>query len=161
MQEVFDKQSGFGALAKYARPELIPFEDCIWERAVVKFMPKTLVDTNVLLRYLLHDVESQQEEVDALIAGGVATIPEVFPEIVYVLGHSYKVDRQKISEALLTVLDEIEVEHKEVIIHASKLYGETNLDYVDCVLIAYRKIEGREVFTFDKKLNNQLKREEK
>lgn len=161
MQEVFDKQSGFGALAKYARPELIPFEDCIWERAVVKFMPKTLVDTNVLLRYLLHDVESQQEEVDALIAGGVATIPEVFPEIVYVLGHSYKVDRQKISEALLTLLDEIEVEPKEVITHASKLYGETNLDYVDCVLVAYRKVEGREVFTFDKDLNKLLKREEK
>ena len=61
----------------------------------------------------------------------------------------------------MTVLDEIEDEHKEVITYASKLYGETNLDYVDCVLIAYRKIEGREVFTFDKKLNNQLKREEK
>ena len=147
-------------MAKYARPELIPFEDCILERAVVKFMPKALVDTNVLLRYLLHDVESQQEEVDALIAGGVATIPEVFPEIVYVLSHSYKVDRQKISEALLTLLDEIEVEHKEVITHASKLYGETNLDYVDCVLVAYRKVEGREVFTFDKNLNKLLKREE-
>lgn len=148
-------------MAKYARPELIPFEDCILERAVVKFMPKALVDTNVLLRYLLHDVESQQEEVDALIAGGVATIPEVFPEIVYVLSHSYKIDRQKISGALLTLLDEIEVEHKEVITHASKLYGETNLDYVDCVLVAYRKVEGREVFTFDKNLNKLLKREEK
>ena len=61
----------------------------------------------------------------------------------------------------MTLLDEIEVEHKEVITHASKLYGETNLDYVDCVLVAYRKVEGREVFTFDKDLNKLLKREEK
>lgn len=61
----------------------------------------------------------------------------------------------------MTVLDEIEVEHKAVIIHASKLYGETKLDFVDCVLIAYRKIEGVEVFTFDKDLNKLLKREEK
>ena len=161
MQEVSDKKSAFGALAKYAKPELIPFESCMCERTVVKFMPKKLVDTNVILRYLLHDVESQQKEVDELIASGVATIPEVFPEIVYVLGKSYGVGRQQISEALLTVLEEINVAHKEVIIHASKLYGETNLDFVDCVLIAYYKIESVEVFTFDKDLNKLLKREEK
>ena len=161
MQEVFAKNSAFGALSKYANPALIPFENCIWERSVVKFMPKILVDANVVLRYLLHDVESQQKEVDELIASGVATIPEVFPEIVYVLGKSYGVSRQQISEALLTVLDEIDVAHKAVMIHASKLYGETNLDFVDCALTAYHKIEGVEVFTFDKDLNKLLKREEK
>ena len=131
------------------------------ERTAVKFMTKKFVDTNVILRYLLHDVESQQEEVDALIAGGVATIPEVLPEVVYVLRKSYKVDRQKTAEALLTVLDEIDVAHKPVMLCAAKIYGATTtLDFVDCLLIAYRDVENFEVFTFDKDLNKLLKREE-
>lgn len=110
--------------------------------------------------YLLHDVESQQKEVDELIESGVATIPEVLPEVVYVLRKSYKVDRQKIAEALLAILDEIDVAHKAVMIHAAKIYGATNLDFVDCLFVAYRDIEDIEVFTLDKDLNKQLKREE-
>lgn len=123
-------------------------------------MAKKLVDTNIILRYLLHDVESQQKEVDELIENGVATIPEVLPEVVYVLRKSYKVDRQKTAEALLRILDEIEVAHKAVMIQAAKLYGTTNLDFVDCLLVAYRDLENFEILTLDKDLNKQLKREE-
>ena len=160
MSEVSTKKSAFGALAKYANPALIPFESCMTERTAVKFMAKKLVDTNIILRYLIHDVESQQEEVDALIASGVATIPEVLPEVVYALRKYYNVDKQKTAEALLAVLDEIDVEHKPVMIRAAKLYGETNLDFVDCLLIAYRDLENLEVLTFDKDLKKLLKREE-
>ena len=160
MPEVSDKKSAFGALSKYANPALIPFESCALERATVKNMAKKFVDTNVILRYLLHDVESQQKEVDELIESGVATIPEVLPEVVYVLRKSYKVDRHKTAEALLRILDEIEVAHNAVMIHAAKLYGATNLDFVDCLLIAYHEVENVEVFTFDKDLNKLLKREE-
>ena len=45
-------------------------------------------------------------------------------------------------------------------IRAAKLYGETNLDFVDCLLIAYRDLENLEVLTFDKDLKKLLKREE-
>lgn len=161
MSKVSAKKSTFGALAEYANPAMIPFESCTLERATVKSMAKKFVDTNVILRYLIHDVESQQKEVDELIESGVATIPEVLPEVVYVLRKFYKVDRQKTSEALLRILDEIEVAHKPVMIHAAKLYSATNLDFVDCILIGYHNVENVEVFTLDKDLNKLLKREEK
>ena len=161
MPEVSAKKSAYGALARYAKPALIPFESCTLERIAVNHMAKIFVDTNVILRYLLHDVESQQKEVDELIASGVSTIPEVLPEVVYVLRKSYKVDRQKTAEALLTILDEIDVAHKPVMICAAKIYGATTkLDFVDCLLIAYRDVENFAVFTFDKDLNKLLKREE-
>lgn len=124
-------------------------------------MAKKFVDTNVILRYLLHDVESQQKEVDEIMASGVATIPEVLPEVVYVLRKSYKVDRRKTAEALLTILDEIEIAHKAVMIQAAKLYGTTNLDFVDCLFAAYHRVENIEVYTLDKDLNKLLEREEK
>lgn len=161
MLKVSDKQSAFGALSRYANPALIPFESCALERSLVKHMSKKFVDTNVILRYLLHDVESQQKEVDELFESGVATIPEVLPEVVYVLRKFYNVDRPKTSEALLTVLGEIDVAHKAVMIYAAKLYGETNLDFVDCLFIAYRRLENLEIITFDKDLNKLLKREER
>ena len=160
MLKVSDKQSAFGSLARYANPALIPFESCALERSLIKRMSKKFVDTNVILRYLLHDVESQQKEVDELFESGVATIPEVLPEVVYVLRKFYKVDRQKTSEALLTVLDEIDVAHKAVMIYAANLYGGTNLDFVDCLFIAYHRLENIEIITFDKDLNKLLKREE-
>lgn len=127
----------------------------------MKNMAKKFVDTNVILRYLLHDVESQQKEVDEIMASGVATIPEVLPEVVYVLRKSYKVDRRKTAEALLTILDEIEIAHKAVMIQAAKLYGTTNLDFVDCLFAAYHRVENIEVYTLDKDLNKLLEREEK
>lgn len=161
MSEVSNKKSAFGALTEYANPALIPFESCALERAAIKNMAKKFVDTNVILRYLIHDVESQQKEVDEIIANGAATFPEVLPEVVYVLRKFYKVDRQKTAEALLRILDEIEVAHKAVMIQAAKLYGTTNLDFVDCLFVAYRNVENLEVFTLDKDLNKLLKREEK
>ncbi len=161
MPELSNKKSALGALSEYASPALIPFESCVTERTVVKNMAKKFVDTNVILRYLLHDVESQKKEVDEIMASGVATIPEVLPEIVYVLRKSYKVDRQKTAEALLRILDEVEVEHKAVMIQAAKFYGATNLDFVDCLFAAYRKVENLEIVTLDKDLNKLLKQEEK
>ena len=37
-----EKNSAFGALAKYANPAMIPFEDGAWERAVVKKYVKNI-----------------------------------------------------------------------------------------------------------------------
>lgn len=39
-----------------------------------------------------------------------------------------------------------------------KIFEESSLDFVDCILIAYNKVENIEIFSFDKKLNNKLKK---
>ena len=52
------------------------------------------------------------------------------------------------------------MENKPVMIRAVKIFAETRLDFVDCILAAHHGVNGAEVFTFDKKLANQLKREE-
>ena len=78
-------------------------------------MQKILIDANVILRYLLNDVEEMAKK------------------------------------------SEDEIEHKKTVIQAVKIFSKTNLDFVDCILIAYKNIENAEVFSFDKKLNNKLK----
>ena len=124
-------------------------------------MQKLLVDTNVVLRYLLNDNEKQAQIAKELIEGGAFLLPEVLMETSHVLRTFYEVDRQKISAQLLIVLDLVDMERKNIMIRAVEIFAETKLDFVDCILVAYRELENVQVFTFDKKLNNVLKREEK
>ena len=91
-----------------------------------------------------------------IINAGAFTLPEVIAEVIYVLKSVYKVERGEISNAILKILEEIEVERKNILIESVKIFSETNLDFVDCILIAYNRLENFEVFSFDKKLNNKL-----
>lgn len=121
-------------------------------------MQKILIDANVILRYLLNDVEEQAKKSAEIINTGAFTLPEVIAEVIYVLKSVYKVERGEISNAILKILEEIEVERKNIVIESVKIFSETNLDFVDCILIAYNRLENVEVFSFDKKLNNKLKK---
>ena len=123
-------------------------------------MSKVLVDTNVILRYLLCDNEKQAEIAKDLIEGGAFLLPEVLMETSHVLRTFYEIDRQSIAEQLLIVLRWVEMERKEIMFRAVEIFAETKLDFVDCILIAYHELQNVEVFTFDKKLNNRIKRED-
>ena len=123
-------------------------------------MNKLLVDTNVVLRYLLRDNEEQAQIAKELIEGGAFLLPEVLMETSHVLRSFYEVDRQNIATQLLIVLDWVEMERKAVMIRAVEIFAKTKLDFVDCILVAYHELENVEVFSFDKKLNKQLKQED-
>ena len=123
-------------------------------------MSKILVDTNVVLRYLLRDNEIQSQIAKVLIESGARLLPEVLMETSHVLRTFYGIDRPDISKQLLTVLRWVEMENKDVMIRAVEIFAETKLDFVDCILVAYHELENVEVFSFDKKLNKQLKQED-
>ena len=98
-----------------------------------KSMAKNLIDANVILRYLLNDVEEMAAESARIIQKGAFTIPEVLAEVVYVLMKVYHVERQEISETLTVFLDSVEINRKDIMIQALKIFSETNLDFVDCI----------------------------
>ena len=117
---------------------------------------KILIDANVILRYLLNDVEEMAKKSAEIINAGAFTLPEVIAEVIYVLKSVYKVERGEIAAAILQIFNEIEVANKKIMIEAVKIFAESSLDFVDCILIAYNKVENVEIFSFDKKLNNRL-----
>ena len=119
-------------------------------------MAKILIDANVILRYFLNDNEDMAIEAEYIIKNGAVTLPEVLAEVVYVLRNVYNVEKPNIVDILIDVLNEIEIEHYETILRAVNIFAETNLDFVDCILIAYNEVEKIEVFSFDKKLNRRL-----
>ena len=117
---------------------------------------KSLVDANIILRYLLHDDDKMFQESKRIIENGAEALPEVLAEVVYVLMKVYAVGRHEISEALRTMLSEVQVNNSAVIDKALELFGENNLDFVDCILLAYNQVENMSVQTFDKQLKKKL-----
>lgn len=115
-----------------------------------------LIDANVILRYILNDNEDMCDKAKEIILNGAFTTPEVIAEVVYVLKGVYHVDRTEIAICITTFLNEIDIQNKNVIKRALSIYSLKNLDFVDCILIARHQILKDDIFSFDKKLNNNL-----
>lgn len=115
-----------------------------------------LLDANAILRFLLNDIKEQAAEVAQAVRGGAITTPEVLAEVVYVLSGLYGRPRNEVSWALHCVLIDVKVENVRALRYALGVFNRTSLDFVDCLLIAYHKVNGIDVLSFDKKLNATL-----
>ena len=96
------------------------------------------------------------EKAVEIIDAGAYTKPEVLAEVVYVLQKVYAVQRPKIKDMLQNILEIIHCQEKECVLCAMDIYASISLDFVDCLLIAYHKINHENIFSFDKKLNKHL-----
>lgn len=119
-----------------------------------------MLDTNIILRYLLNDNKQMADEAEDIIKEGAALVTiEIIAEVVYVLKRVYSVERDTIQSSLFHFLSEVQSNEMEIIKLALISYCENNLDFVDCILYAYHKIKGYEIKTFDKKLKLLLQNE--
>ena len=122
----------------------------------------SLIDANVILRYLLRDNEDLYAEAEGVFndvmegKAKVLILESVVAEAVYVLQRIYKVSRKEISEILreLIELRGVKVHNKGQVLKALEIFSNRSLDFVDCLLCAYG--EENEVITFDKGLKKCL-----
>lgn len=121
---------------------------------------RRIADTNILVHYLTWDDEKAAVKAMEIIKEGVEVLPETISEVLYVLTSKtlYAIPRNIVAETIEKLLDEISIDRKESIRQALRIYEETKLDYVDCLLIAEGLSSGTEVISFDRKLINELKR---
>ena len=91
-----------------------------------------------------------------IIDAGAYTKPEILAEVVYVLQKVYSVQRPEIRNMLNKILEVVSCSEKECVIFAMDLYASVSLNFVDCLLIAYHKVNNENIFSFDKKLNKHL-----
>ncbi len=116
-----------------------------------------MLDTNIILRYLLNDDEQMAYEAETIIKSMPVQVRiEIIAEVVYVLKGVYHVDKAEIKKSLIGLLSEVTTPEPEVLKLGIETYAEQNLDFPDCILNAYHRIKGYEIKTFDKKLNKLL-----
>ena len=118
-----------------------------------------LIDTNVILRYLIGDIPAQAARAAALMerlesgAERAELVESVIAEAVWTMESFYKVSRSEISERLAAVLmfRGVLAPNKGVLVSALARFGSTAADFVDCLLAARAQQRNLTVYSFDAK----------
>jgi predicted nucleic acid-binding protein len=118
---------------------------------------RRLVDTNVIIRYLVQDHEKHAKLAtrlfDACDRGElvIVVLPSVLAESVFVLESFYQASRIDIASALVRLISSPGIEIKEVAIHLDALrrYKATKVHFVDCSIAASAAAEKVPVASFD------------
>jgi predicted nucleic acid-binding protein len=116
------------------------------------------VDANVLLRFLTGEPSDLAERAARLLGeveeGKTVLVlpPLVLAEVVWVLKSFYRHPMPEIVKVLVPLLstDGIEVEDRDLMIHALELAREKNVDFADAVLALQAARHGERVCSFDR-----------
>lgn len=120
-------------------------------------LPPTLVDANVILRYLIGDGGELAERARGIIESDEAyAYPEVLVEVVYVLSGVYEVPRRDICMAFRKLMQFMSFYDLDMLICAFNYYELTTMDFVDCLLVARKLVLKEHVASFDKQVNHYL-----
>ncbi len=113
-----------------------------------------LIDTNILLRWLLNDHKELSHKAESLISnaksGSLLVTEVIAAEIVYILRSTGR-DRSQTSEALLLIgrTAALKYENEELMMDIIKLMTEASLDFADMYLLARTRRKKISLETFD------------
>ncbi len=122
-------------------------------------MTTFVLDTNVLLRFLVGDLPQQQKRAEQWFKEAevgrraIIVTPIVIAEASFVLESFYKQAREAIATALEVFVSErwLRVEERDVLQRLWTDYR-AGLHFVDSYLNAWARTRGCEILTFDQKL---------
>ena len=124
----------------------------------MKFPQKVyLIDTNVVLRYLLGDHAEFSPRAEAFMADlaegtkNAEILGVVIAECVYVMERYYEIPKREIVEKLSAILNFSGIVNPDraELLEALLKYGNSNIDIVDCILAACSSPE-KVVVSFDR-----------
>lgn len=118
---------------------------------------RRLIDTNLIVRHLVQDNESQARVAGKLFEACdrgdvvVVVLPPVLAECVFVLESFYEQAREDIAASLAALISSPGVEIAEPSIHLDALrrYRNTRTHFVDCLIAATAANQDTAVATFD------------
>ncbi|HOK57353.1 MAG TPA: PIN domain-containing protein [bacterium] len=121
-------------------------------------MKVRIIDTNIILRFLIGDVSDQLEKSKKLIERVEKREEKVYLpllcafEVVFTLEKFYQIPRAEIEEKLsiLFSLKGIQLPSKNIFLKSLKLYKKTNISFTDAFVITLMKDTGiDEIYSFD------------
>lgn len=129
-------------------------------------MKSLVLDANVLLRFLLNDIQDQAQEAAELLLKAKSKklkiyVPQiVIFEIFFALDKYYKFPKAEVTDKIKTLLitSYLEIEDRVIFQQALEFFKSKNIDFVDCFLICKTKENNFTLFTFDKDLSKLIAR---
>jgi len=116
-----------------------------------------LIDTNVIMRFLMGDDQAKAARVTALmrrVEFGKETVEiteVVVMEAVWTLTEFYKIPRKQVSERLTEFFEipGVRVPSRGICLRALRDYAETTADFVDCLIAARSRTRSIPIYSFD------------
>ena len=129
---------------------------------VKEAVKKEILDTNVLLRFLVGDNPTQQKQAELWFKEAesgkrkIIVVPLVIAEACFVLESFYKKQRQEIADSFEIFISQrwLQVESREVLSRLWPYYLE-GFHFVDSFLLSWSEVHKSGLLTFDQELRKQ------
>jgi len=130
-------------------------------------MKKYFLDTNVILRFLLHDNETYYYQARSYFEKAkkgeieLNLIPEVLFEIDYVLRGVYSLSKNDVTNILLKLIQSsyLKIPDRGLLIETVEKYQSINVDLFDIYLYFFSLSENATVISFDTDFNKISKKD--
>ena len=120
-------------------------------------MPKSLIDTNLIIRFLVNDDLQKAARVKKILQESkVANIlPDlVIAEIIWVLSSYYELEKASIINKIRALIHVKTIECNKTLMDQSLTNWEKyNISFVDAYLVSVAKLKGLNIYSYDFKFD--------
>lgn len=120
-------------------------------------MTQNLIDTNLIIRFLVNDNPQKASRVEKLLKGSPNSnlLPDtVIAEIVWVLSSYYGLDKQSVVNKIRALVHVGSVDcNKSLIDETLSTWENNNISYIDSYLVAIAKTKNIAIYSYDQKFD--------
>ena len=123
-----------------------------------KNMSKNLLDTNLIIRFLVNDDILKVKKVEALLKDKNNTnilLDTIVAEIIWVLSSYYSLNKFEVIEKMRALIHVDTIDCNAVLINrALTFWQDYNISYIDSYLVAVANLGNIPLFSYDEKLQS-------
>lgn len=119
-------------------------------------MARVLIDTNLIIRYLVNDNPQKTEEIEIFLRNKIKKIlPDIIvAEIVWVLSSFYKLSKISVLEKVRALINIEHVQCNKILLEETiSLWEEYNISFIDSYLAATGKQKHLKIYSYDEKFD--------
>jgi len=120
-------------------------------------MQKAIIDTNLIIRFLLNDDPEKALKVEKLLGStkDKFLIPDIIiAEIIWVLSSYYEFEKSAIVDRIKALVHFEAIScSRNLLDHALNIWGKHNVSFIDAYLVAMAQIKGLKIYTYDFKFD--------
>ncbi len=121
-------------------------------------MSKNLIDTNLIIRFLVNDEPRKVARVESLLrdtANKNILLDTVAAEIIWVLQSYYSLDKKDIIEKMQALMHVDTIECNAFLLtRALKVWEENTVSYIDAYLAAVAQLGDITLYSYDRRLKS-------
>ncbi len=121
-------------------------------------MSKNLLDTNLIIRFLVNDNPQKVKRVEKLLIDKNNTnilLDTIVAEIIWVLSSYYSLKKSEVIEKIRALIHLDTIDCNAVLLNkALSVWEENSISYIDSYLVAVAKLGNIPLFSYDDKLKS-------